>query len=308
MQNTNEFNLAQKTRECQKKFKLFFSAKKVPSLWLNFLIMEPDDPPLVNLNDFRSWIIEENDDVLVLDKPGWLVCHPSKNGPFSSLVGAAKEYLGVESIHLASRLDRETSGVVLLAKHKKAASHWQKAIEQKRVKRRYLAILSGELKDSVKISNFLGNDPESEVFVKQRVLEQKSKKAKKAETILTPLITTQQYSFCRIRTLSGRKHQIRAHAQWLGYPLVGEKLYGPDERIYLEFCEKGWQDEWMNLLGMKRQALHGEWLGFDEKGGEGFSSLLAEDMMSFLISNMELEESQVVNLIEKGANITDEDQ
>ena len=88
-----------------KKFKLF-SAKKVPSLWLNFLIMEPDDPPLVNLNDFRNWIIEENDDVLVLDKPGWLVCHPSKNGPLSSLVGAAKEYLGVESIHLASRLDR----------------------------------------------------------------------------------------------------------------------------------------------------------------------------------------------------------
>ena len=49
-------------------------------------------------------------------------------------------------------------------------------------------------------------------------------------------------------------------------------------------------------------------LGFDEKEGEGFSSPLAEDMMSFLISKMELEESQVVNLIEKGANITDEDQ
>ena len=63
----------------------------------------------------------------------------------------------------------------------------------------------------------------------------------------------------------------------------------------------------MNLLGMKRQALHGEWLGFDEKEGRGFL-LLAEDMMSFLISRMELEESQVVNLIEKGVNITDEDQ
>ena len=114
------------------------------------------------------------------------------------------------------------------------------------------------------------------------MLEQKKQKAKKAETILTPLITTQQYSFAGW-TLSGRKHQIRAHAQWLGYPLVGEKLYGPDERIYLEFCEKGWQDEWMNLLGMKRQALHGEWLGFDEKEGEGFSSPLAEKV-SFLIS------------------------
>ena len=44
-------------------------------------------------------------------------------------------------------------------------------------------------------------------------------------------------------------------------------------RIYLEFCEKGWQNEWMNLLGMKRQALHGEWLGFDEKEEENFFSL-----------------------------------
>ena len=63
------------------KSSLFF-LPKVPSLWLNFLIVEPDDPPLVDLNDFRSWIIEENDDVLVLDKTGWLVCHPSKMGRF----------------------------------------------------------------------------------------------------------------------------------------------------------------------------------------------------------------------------------
>ena len=97
------------------------------------LNLEPDIAPLVNLNELREWILYEDENVLVLDKPGWLVCHPSKNGPFSSLVGAAKEYLGVDSIHLASRLDRETSGVVLLAKHKKAASHWQKAIEEKRV-------------------------------------------------------------------------------------------------------------------------------------------------------------------------------
>ena len=259
--------------------------------------MEPDIAPLVNLNELREWILYEDEDVLVLDKPGWLVCHPSKNGPFSSLVGAAKEYLGVDSIHLASRLDRETSGVVLLAKHKKAASHWQKAIEEKRVKRRYLAILRGEMQENVEVSNFLGNDPDSEVFVKQRVLLKNSKKAKKAETIFEPIAVSKQYSFCRIRTLSGRKHQIRAHAQWAGYELVGEKLYGPDEKIYLEFCEKGWQDEWMQTLGMKRQALHGEWLGFDHAGGESFSAPLAEDMMDFLESNMGLERKQVLGLI-----------
>ena len=85
------------------------------------------DPPLVEMEEFKKWILHEDENLLALNKPGWLVCHPSKNGPFSSLVGAAKEYLGVESVHLVSRLDRETSGVVLLAKNRKAASYWQKA-------------------------------------------------------------------------------------------------------------------------------------------------------------------------------------
>ena len=89
------------------------------------------DAPLIDPRKWPEWIIFEDEHILVLNKPGWLVCHPSKNGPWSSLVGAAKEYLGVESIHLASRLDRETSGVVLLAKHRGAASKWQKAIEKK---------------------------------------------------------------------------------------------------------------------------------------------------------------------------------
>ena len=105
---------------------------------------EGADAPLIDPQKWPEWIIFEDEHILVLNKPGWLVCHPSKNGPWSSLVGAAKEYLGVESIHLASRLDRETSGVVLLAKHRGAASKWQKAIEKKTVRRAYLTILNGD--------------------------------------------------------------------------------------------------------------------------------------------------------------------
>ena len=101
-------------------------------------------------------------------------------------MGAAKVYLKLDSIHLASRLDRETSGVVLLAKHRKSASTWQKAIEEKRVYRKYIAILRGEMRKSLSLSTYLGNDSNSDVFVKQRVLEQKSKKAKKAQTLFEP--------------------------------------------------------------------------------------------------------------------------
>ena len=74
--------------------------------------------PLVDLDRFVDWIIREDDDLLVLNKPGWLVCHPSKNGPFSSLVGVVREYTGIDKPHLISRLDRETSGLVLFALNK----------------------------------------------------------------------------------------------------------------------------------------------------------------------------------------------
>ena len=93
---------------------------------------ESEEAPLVDPDQLSEWIIYEDQDLLVFDKPGWLVCHPSKNGPWSSLVGAAKEYLNVDSIHLVSRLDRETSGVVMLAKHRKAASLWQKELSRER--------------------------------------------------------------------------------------------------------------------------------------------------------------------------------
>ena len=72
---------------------------------------------LVDMDEFPKWIIYEDSNYLALDKPGWLVCHPSKNGPLSSLVGAARVYLNAEVLHPVCRLDRETSGFVVVAKN-----------------------------------------------------------------------------------------------------------------------------------------------------------------------------------------------
>jgi len=259
---------------------------------------EGADSPLIDPNSFPNWIIYEDEHILVLDKPGWLVCHPSKNGPWSSLVGAAKEYLGVESIHLASRLDRETSGVVLLAKHRGAASRWQKGIELKTVRRSYLTILEGEMEGSREISTFLGKDPTSEVFVKQRVTEN-SKKSQRAESAFIPLEVKNRYTFALVLTKTGRKHQIRVHAQSIGYPLVGEKLYGRDETYYLRFCEGGWKNEWMEDLGMSRQALHGRSLGFIADDFY-YKADLALDMRDFLLEKMSFSEAEINAMQAKG--------
>ena len=88
--------------------------------------------PLVKPAELEEWVIYQDESIVVLNKPGWLVCHPSKNGPWSSLVGAVREHFQLEQVYLAGRLDRETSGVVLLAKEESAGKHWQKALEQKR--------------------------------------------------------------------------------------------------------------------------------------------------------------------------------
>ena len=259
---------------------------------------ESADAPLVEPGDFPGWILFEDSDVLVLNKPGWLVCHPSKNGPWSSLAGAAKEYLGVDSVHLASRLDRETSGVVLLAKHRKAASLWQKGIERKTVRRSYFAIVRGEMTERKEFSTFLGKDPDSSVFVKQRVMG-RTRTSKRAESVFEPLGKAKGHTFCMVSTKTGRKHQIRAHAQAMGHELVGEKLYGPDESIYLQFCEGGWQPDWLDLIGMSRQALHGRSLGF-LRDGPAFYADLAPDMCGFLKDRMGLKEKDVQSLVEKG--------
>ena len=250
-----------------------------------------ESAPLVSREEFKQWIIFEDDDVLVLNKPGWLVCHPSKNGPWSSLVGAAKQYLGVESIHLASRLDRETSGCVLLAKHKKSARTWQKGTEDRLVSRSYLAVLRGSLQKKVSISTYLGNDPISRVFVKQRVTEE-SKKSKQAETHFTPLICQNDHTLCLVFTETGRKHQIRVHAQHIGHILVGEKLYGDDENYYLEFCEGGWKEEWLPRLGMYRQALHGRSLCHHHENVT-FYAPLPDDFNIYLQNGMQMD-SQLV--------------
>ena len=78
---------------------------------------------LIDLEELRTWILFEDNDLLVVNKPGDVVCHPSKNGPWSSLVGACREYTGLETLHMPSRLDRETSGVVVLVKNHTVLPH-----------------------------------------------------------------------------------------------------------------------------------------------------------------------------------------
>jgi len=188
----------------------------------------------------------------VFNKPGDVVCHPSKHGPWSSLVGAAREHFGLESAHLVFRLDRETSGVVVMAKDPRMASRLQRAMQERRVGKLYLAILAGELCGPVRVDRPLGVDTASPVFMKSAVREDGQPSATRFE----PLSHGGGFTLARVATETGRKHQIRAHAQWLGHWVVGDKIYGPDARLYIEFVDGGWTEELGRRLLLPRQALH----------------------------------------------------
>lgn len=211
-------------------------------------------PPLVDPVELRSWVLRSDERLLVLDKPGWLVCHPSKNGPWSSLAGAVREEFKPDAIRLVYRLDRETSGVIVLALTEAMGRRLGKAVLKRRIGKAYVALLEGELTAPVTVDQPLGPDPAANVSVKQRVVVGEGSQA--ATTTFFPLWARGGYTLAGVELLTGRKHQIRAHAEWLGRRVVGDKLYGPDPSLYLEFAQQGWTARHSALLGMTRQALH----------------------------------------------------
>ena len=213
-------------------------------------------------------IIHEDAELLVINKPADLVCHPSKNGPMSSLIGRVRLYLGAESRpHLVNRLDRETSGVTLVAKTDDAARTLRQLWESREVEKEYLAIVHGHVaKDSGVIDAPLGKDEASRVAIKDcvRLGGQPSQTEFFMERRFE--VSGAAFSLLRVQPRTGRKHQIRIHLAHIGHPIVGDKLYGGDEDLYLSLVERRLNDEQKQKLILPHHALHASALRFHWRG------------------------------------------
>jgi 23S rRNA pseudouridine1911/1915/1917 synthase len=218
--------------------------------------LPPAIPPLVEPAELPNWVLLNDERLLVIDKPGWLVVHPSKNGPWSSLAGAVREGLGLETIRFIYRLDRETSGVIILGKDENTGSRLQKAMGRRLIGKAYVTLLEGELQRLTTVDQWLGPDLSAGVTVKQKVVPPESADGQSATTIFHPLVVRNGYTLAGVQLLTGRKHQIRAHAEFIGHRVAGDKLYGPDPKLYLEFAMHGWTARHSELLALTRQALH----------------------------------------------------
>lgn len=214
-------------------------------------------------------MIYEDSDLLVLNKQADLVCHPTKGDAYSSLISRVRLYLG-EGVQpqLINRLDRETSGVTLLARNLSAAREIRRLWEARQVCKTYLAIVRGNMtQDSGTIAAPLGRDETSKVAIKDcvradglpaetdyRVLNRFSKTPHGEEAVAFTLV--------EVRPRSGRKHQIRIHLAHVGHPIVGDKIYGGNEDDYLALVEGRMGEEQRQRLILPCHALHASALRF----------------------------------------------
>jgi 23S rRNA pseudouridine1911/1915/1917 synthase len=160
----------------------------------------------------------------------------------------------------------------------------QMAMQERKVGKRYAAILTGALREAVTVDQPLGDDVASPVFVKSAVRAD----GQRSVTHFTPEAVScdGKFTLVKVVTETGRKHQIRAHAQWQGHSIVGDKIYGPDDRLYLDFIDSGWNEKLAEKLLLPRQALHCAEIDLRPAGLEQvFAAPLAEDMRVFWEGN-----------------------
>ena len=215
-------------------------------------------------------IVHEDSDLLVINKPAGLVCHPTKGDEYSSLISRARLHLGAGSEpQLINRLDRETSGVILVAKNAETALEIRRIWERRDVVKKYLAIVHGtvETEDGL-IDAPLGKDTRSPVAIKDCVTPGGAPAQTRFRVLRRFRRTEGEFSLLEIQPLTGRKHQIRIHLAHVGHAIVGDKLYGPDENIYLDVVSYRLTDAQRRRLILPHHGLHAGEVRFEWRGEE----------------------------------------
>jgi 23S rRNA pseudouridine1911/1915/1917 synthase len=237
-------------------------------------------------------VIEESADWIVVDKPPFLEAHPSKPNGRATLWDGLRGLLAYELVNggqvsIINRLDRETSGLTLVAKNRPAARNLHLQMQARRVEKEYLALVWGwpETDDFVVDQPILrqGTRALSNIHLKRTVHPDGAlaRTRFRLEACFTRE-TTNGYRFALVRAFpeTGRMHQIRVHLAHAGHPVVGDKIYGPDEGCYLEFIRTGWTSALAARLLLPRHALHSTALRLPESG-LAWQSPLAPDLTAW---------------------------
>ncbi len=237
-------------------------------------------------------ILGETDDLLSVNKPAGLLVHPTKPGGPLTLWDGLRDLLGYEIVNggqvsLINRLDRETSGIVLVAKSSEAARSAAMAMQHGRIRKEYLAITHGW----PPMENFvvdapivrLGEVAPAEIWLQRAVHPAGAVARTEFSLVSRHEVGNAPFAVVRARPITGRTHQIRVHLAHAGFPVLGDKIYGPSPQNYLEFVKTGWTRALAARLLFERHALHSCGLALDWNGSLlQWSAPLPPDMAGFL--------------------------
>jgi 23S rRNA pseudouridine1911/1915/1917 synthase len=230
---------------------------------------EPQEIPLP--------IVYEDEHLLVVDKPAGLVVHPAAGNRDGTLVNALLHHCGgslsgiggVARPGIVHRIDKDTSGLLVIAKHDKAHEGLARQFADHSIDRRYLAIVSGVPRQAEgSVDAPLARSPQN----RKKIAIVSAGKGKRAVTHWKRLELLNDAALVECRLETGRTHQVRVHMASIGHPLVGDPVYGRGKTAHRKL---------LNQLDFKRQALHAAHLGFIHpvtKGRLSFDSALPSDM------------------------------